>query len=174
VLTVRSFDPAGTQDADEFILSAHKLVKEAIKYLTANGYTRLIVDVTGNGGGFVPLGIDTVRQLFPDKDHFFAVNMRWSPALSTMLTQGKDSNGTYWDYRTFNDEQGRDVKSMQQHLGPTHRDNDWFTPIVRSDAVDSTKAVGISGSDPGARQPFETKNVLLVCSPSPSSPFSSR
>ena len=40
-------------------------VKDAITYLTANHYERLVIDVTGNGGRYVGLGIDTVHQLFP-------------------------------------------------------------------------------------------------------------
>lgn len=163
VLAIRSFD-GGDVDAETFMMSAHTLVKDAITYLTANHYKRLVIDVTGNGGGFVGLGIDTVRQLFPDKDHFFAVNMRWNPAMATMLTKGLDANGTYWDYRTFNDEKGQDIKSVQEFLGPVRRDGDYFTPIMRSDVTESAKSSGLVESYSG-HQPFTSDNIVLVCPP---------
>lgn len=163
VLAIRAFGGS----AEDFVKAAHTLVKDAITYLTANHYKRLVIDVTGNGGGLVDLGIDTVRQLFPDKDHFFATNMRWSPALATILTDGRDANGTtFQDYQRFNNEQGRDIKSVQEYLGPVHRDGDYFTPIMRNDVMDSAKVFGLPGNYSGP-QPFSTENIVLVRLPRP-------
>ena len=162
VLAIRSFKPEEGRDRKEFAMAAHTLVKDAITYLTANHYKRLVIDVTGNGGGLVDLGIDTVRQLFPDKDHFFATNMRWSPALATILTDGRNANGTtFQDYRKFNNEQGQDIKSVQEFLGPVHRDGDYFTPIMRNDVMDSANNIGLPGNYSG-HQPFTTENIVLV------------
>ena len=166
VLAIRAFQSGEGWEHKEFAMAAHNLVKDAITYLTANHYKRLVIDVTGNGGGFVDLGVDTVRQLFPSKDHFFATNMRWSPALATMLTDGRNASGTYWDYRTLNNEQGQDIKSVQEFLGPVHRDGDYFTSITRSDVMDSAKSVGLPGNYSGP-QPFATENIVLVRLPRP-------
>lgn len=164
VLVIRSFMGGDGWDSLQFMKAAHTLVQDALTYLTANHYKRLVIDVTGNGGGLVGLGIDTVRQLFPDKDHFFAVNMRWNPALATMLTEGQDTRGTYWDYRRFNNEKGEDIKSVKEFLGPVRRDGDYFTPIMRSDVTESARSSGLVGSYSG-HQPFTPENIVLVRTP---------
>ena len=89
--------PFSSMGSEEFLMAAPTFVMDGIIFLTVNHYKRLVTDVTGNGAGFNDLGIDTMCQLFPDNDHFFAINMQWSPTLVTMLTDGLDANGTSWD-----------------------------------------------------------------------------
>ena len=64
-------------------------------HIYRNHYKRPVIGFAGNGGEYFGLGIDTMRLLFPDKDYFFAVNMRWNFALAIMLTAGQDTCETY-------------------------------------------------------------------------------
>ncbi|KAK6348064.1 hypothetical protein TWF718_005883 [Orbilia javanica] len=44
------------------------------------GMQRLIVDVRGNGGGYVNMGYDLYKQLFPDSDPYSGTRIRYHPA----------------------------------------------------------------------------------------------
>lgn len=93
VLAIRSFSGGYGCDPFEFMVAAHTLIKGALTYLTANHYKRFVTRVPGTGGEFVGLGIETLRQLFPDEDNF-ALSMRWNPAFAAMLTRGQDTGGS--------------------------------------------------------------------------------
>lgn len=129
--------------------------------------SKVIIDLSGNGGGFVTLGQNLAMQFFPESDHFFGSNMRWNPALQVMLTSDVDPNATYWDIGHYKKMDGSDFKSYQEFLGPVHRDNDYFTVIGVPDTVESIAETGVHmPSSYDGPQPFDTDNIVLV-SPHP-------
>lgn len=170
VLVINSFissdeTPSTTDDdADAiFINKFASLATEAISDLRQKGITKIIIDLSGNGGGFISLGQNLAMQFFPEVDHFFGTNMRWSPALATMLTKGKGLNATYWDLGHYRKMDGSDFSSYEEFLGPVHKDDDYFTVVAVPDIVESNAEDGgeLPGSYSGP-QPFDTDNIVLV------------
>lgn len=164
VLVLSTFTPMGKQNDTGFIPLFSKKFGDALSYLREKNYSKLIIDVSGNGGGYIRLGRDAVRQLFPGESTFFASNMRWSPALATMLLEGTGTNATYWDlgqYRKASDDS--EFKNYAEFLGPIARDGDSFTVIAVDDNAEVEKEdpepLPISYSGP---QPFATENIILV------------
>lgn len=162
VFVANAFAPADDTD-NSFMSNFATLITDSISYLKKNKITKLIIDVSGNGGGFVSLGENFAMQLFPTADHFFGSNMRWNPALAAMLTLGADPNDTYWDLGQYHKMDGSDFSSYEEFLGPVYKDQDYFTLIARPDIVEANVESGgeLPGSYPGP-QPFETHNIVLV------------
>lgn len=164
VLVISAFGPLEDSPEDGFIPSFSANVTGAISYLHERGISKIIIDVSGNGGGFIRSGKDAVHQFFPGET-FFASNMRWNPALHTMLTEGSDTDSTYWDlgqYKKASD--GSDFKNYEEFLGPVERDGDSFTVTAVYDDVEVEKEdsepLPASYSGP---QPFADKDIILVC-----------
>ena len=44
----------------------------------AAGKTKLVIDLSANGGGYIFLGYDLYRQLFPDSDYFLSLQNYFS------------------------------------------------------------------------------------------------
>lgn len=172
VLVINTFTPMNDGSEDGFVHEFSGNITAAIEHLTSRNIKRIVIDVSGNGGGFVRLGRDAVRQFFPGESTYFASNMRWNPALATMMLDGSDTNATYWDlgqYRKASD--NSDFKDWNEFLGPVSRDDDYFTVI----AVDDTVEVEAEDNEPLAPvypgpQPFKDEDIILV---RPSSPIPS-
>lgn len=164
VLVLNTFMPMNNQNDTGFIPLFSKGITSAISYLREKNCTKIIIDVSGNGGGFIRSGRDAVRQFFPGEETFFASNMRWNPALATMLLEGNGTNATYWDlgqYRRASD--NSDFESYGEFLGPIAKDGDLFTVIAVDDDVEVEKEdvepLSTSYSGP---QPFATENIIIV------------
>lgn len=172
VLVVTSFTSAnetasGVNDDDDatttFMNKFVSLATEAISDLRQRGITKIIIDLSGNLGGLVSLGENLAMQLFPEVNHFFGTNMRWNPALATMLTKGEGLNTTYWDLGHYRKMDGSEFSSYEEFLGPVHRDDDYFTVIAIPDIVESNAedSANLPSSYSGP-QPFDTDNIALV------------
>lgn len=164
VLVLNTFMPIGNETDVGFVPLFSKGVARAISYLQEKNCTKIIIDVSGNGGGYIRSGRDAVRQFFPGEETFFATNMRWNPALATMLLEGNGTNATYWDlgqYKRASD--NSDFKSYSEFLGPIARDGDSFTVIAVDDNVEVEKedAEPLPASYSGP-QPFKTDNIIIV------------
>lgn len=161
-----SYSPAAAAGVDEeavFINKFVSLATEAISYLHQRGLTKIIIDLSGNGGGFTTLGENLAMQFFPKANHFFGTNMRWNPALATMLTKGADPNTTYWDLGHYRKLDGTDFASYQEFLGPVPKDDDYFTVIAIPDVVETNAEDGANlPSSYSGPQPFETEDIVLV------------
>lgn len=170
VLVITAFAPAETttasDDVDQDAIFMNKFVSlatEAISDLRQKGITKIIIDLSGNGGGFVSLGENLAMQLFPGVNHFFGTNMRWNPALAAMLTKGEGLDATYWDLGHYRKMDGSDFSSYKEFLGPVQKDDDYFTVIAIPDTVETNAEDGgdLPSSYTGA-QPFDTDNIALV------------
>lgn len=167
VLVLNTFMPMKSQNGTGFVPLFSKGIAGAISYLREKNCTKIIIDVSGNGGGFIRSGRDAVRQFFPGEETFFASNMRWSPALATMLLEGNGTNATYWDlgqYKRASD--NSDFKNYAEFLGPIPKDGDSFTVIAVDDNVEVEKedAEPLPASYSGP-QPFATENIIIVRPP---------
>ncbi|PVH77617.1 hypothetical protein DL98DRAFT_591045 [Cadophora sp. DSE1049] len=81
VLSITSFLMRG-----EFAETAQDAVTEFLKKSKQAGMKKLVIDLQGNGGGTVLLGIDLFKQLFPSDDPFIGSRLRAHSALDTIGT----------------------------------------------------------------------------------------
>lgn len=171
VLEITSFDWYSEEFAVEFLATFSMFLSDAILYLKNLGITKIIIDLSGNKGGVTALGNDAAMQFFPEADHFFGSNMRWNPAIDTMLTKGKDPTDMgYWDIGHYKKIDGSDFASYKEFLGPVFQDGDYFTPIAIADIAEENTEDSLGGLPPSytGHAPFDAENIILVrlCTPS--------
>jgi len=82
----KSYLPAG---GDSCILASHaeyhRFIESFIRRFRAAGKTRLILDLSGNTGGYEGVLADTADQLFPGRFHGFHYRARATPALRWII-----------------------------------------------------------------------------------------
>lgn len=84
VLSVLGFAPSGNFDTGEYIVNFQRVVSDFLAMSKQAGKTKLLIDVTGNGGGLVVAGFELYSQVFPGQELFQANNLRRSPSLVDM------------------------------------------------------------------------------------------
>lgn len=184
VLVMRSF--VGDSD-DEIPFQAVNTY--LIEQAAAMGKTKLIIDVSANGGGTILQGYDVFKQLFPSILPYGASRFRAHEALdllgeqasylSGLVPRSLDLNSTYqdivssfWNYRTDTDNNYQPFTSWAEKYGPEalgpQPDN--FTSLERwnlSDVLTPLNSGGIYVSGYLNRsnittQPFAAENIILV------------
>jgi hypothetical protein len=156
-----------------------------------HGKTKLVVDLSANGGGYILQGYDLFRQLFPDiiqegntrwreSDTFMTISEIYSansanftPLLTappvrmqqfeTVFNSGYDMNITNQPFPTFADK-----------FGPFVHKGDNYTALMRWNLTDpfttSDDIYGVGTDITGYNsrtnftQPFKAENIILVCS----------
>lgn len=97
VLSVSAFSNENMDPELDNLEFRHVLIKFLAKCKT-EGKTKLIVDLQGNGGGYVGLGLELFKRLFPQIDLFMASTTLATPFLGSMLhtnyTVAKDAIGS--------------------------------------------------------------------------------
>jgi hypothetical protein len=183
VLSVPSF--VGDGDAE---ISFQQTGENFIAAAKAAGKTKLIVDVSANGGGTILQGYDLFKQLFPTIDPFAAADrLRAHQAVELIGTVFSTVAGEYprsldesdaivdiesapMDYRTDLDPlTGQHFYSWREKYGPFPAHGDWFTHIFRWDLNDPLTPAQSGGIDihgygnlTGGVQPFEAENIVIV------------
>ncbi|KAI0137092.1 peptidase S41 family protein [Xylariales sp. AK1849] len=76
VLAVSSFSNGGSIGTSEYLTNFQDTVAGFLNQSKAAAKTRLVIDLTANGGGFVIAGYELFSQLFPDVEKFQANNLR--------------------------------------------------------------------------------------------------
>ena len=84
VLSVLAFSPEGDFDILEYVVNFQKLTENFLAMCKQAGKQRLVIDVTGNGGGLVAAGFELYAQLFPGTPQFQANNMRLTESMEQM------------------------------------------------------------------------------------------
>ncbi|KAF2084680.1 hypothetical protein K490DRAFT_48525 [Saccharata proteae CBS 121410] len=156
----------------------------------ADGKTKLIIDVSANGGGTILQGYDLFKQLFPSILPYGGSRYRAHESLEllgeefSMLSAGfprtlseAESNYTYADivsssfnYRTDADADYKPFTSWAEKFGPHTYNGDNFTSTIRwnlSDPLIPLNSGGITITGYGSRsnyttQPFEASNIVIV------------
>jgi hypothetical protein len=183
VLSLLAFE---SEDFVEFQKTAQKFLSDAV----LAGKTKLIVDLSANGGGYILQGYDMFRQLFPnivqdgytrwrESDTFLAISHIFS-TLSTNFTEASASALDIQRYEsTFN--KGYDLNFTNQafltfadKFAPHVYKGDNFTALMRWNLTDPlttsdfTYGVGTNITGYNSRtnftQPFKAENIILVCS----------
>ncbi|KAH7063548.1 hypothetical protein B0J12DRAFT_562125 [Macrophomina phaseolina] len=164
VLSVPSF--VGGSAQEDFQATARQFLAAA----RAAGKTKLIVDVSANGGGTILLGYDLFKQLFPSIDAFAAADRaraiealdilgRKYSDLSEGLPRTVDAAGnqtleeleedvvsSYLNFRTDVKPDGSAFGDWKEKFGPVARKGDNYTELSRwnlSDALTPYNSGGI-------------------------------
>ncbi|KAL1623849.1 hypothetical protein SLS54_004312 [Diplodia seriata] len=185
VLSVPSFVSTSSAELDfqrigtSFILGAK-----------AAGKTKLIVDLSANGGGTILQGYDLFKQLFPSLLPYGGTRFRAHETLDLLgqkfsyLSEGfprdpeivqenytmADIVSSVFNYRTDTDVDYKPFTSWAEKFGPHANEYDNFTSIIRwnmSDPLNILNSGGIEISGYGNRsnftdQPFESTNIVLL------------
>ncbi|KLJ11924.1 hypothetical protein EMPG_12928 [Blastomyces silverae] len=127
VLSASSFEGIGAKGSIEFQNTIEKFLSECKKA----GKKKLIVDVTGNGGGTILLGYDMFKQLVPNGKVDDAFNIRAHEQLDiigtkvqAMLNDGKETPGDrnerdgIYDLDSYVDMDSKKFKSWDDFYGP--------------------------------------------------------
>ncbi|KAH8659352.1 hypothetical protein BGZ60DRAFT_566904 [Tricladium varicosporioides] len=182
VLSVLDFSP---QSPAEFQAVAQKFISGA----KAAGKQKLVVDLSINGGGFLFLGYDLFRQLFPGIQQDGFSRFRENPAFLKMAQVFSDSIPSNFSKASSPDELIQNFEnfynfrfelditnsSFQSYngkfLGPRDK-GDGFTSLIRLDLSDplitsnTTYGIGIDITGYGTRknfvQPFAPENIILL------------
>ena len=161
VLSVPSF--VGLLSAEA---SFQQVAFDFIKQAKADGKTKLIIDVSANGGGTILQGYSLFTNLFPDLVPYGATRFRAHQAFDLMgqvvsevagpaypwnLTNPPgpddvldDFVGVPFDYRADVDEQGNNFNSWAEKYGPHEYNGDSFTSIIRWNLSDPTDVTPFS------------------------------
>lgn len=177
VITIDSFTPLAstpTSSCDSscqfsaFQGAFSRFITLALATFTTSNIHYLLIDLSGNGGGSVPLGQDLARQIFPTSSSiFFGENMRHHPVLRQMLLNGDQEtiNQTYFDIGHFRTPENTDFTSYSDFLGPVFRDADYFTKIAIPDEVEANIEAenNLTMAYPST-DPFPPQNVGIITS----------
>lgn len=165
VLNAASF--VGTNDAE---ISFQNTNREFIQKAKAAGKTKLIVDVSANGGGTILQGYDLFKQLFPTLEAFAAadraraieaedlIGQKFSEVAGqvprvlntpndTLLEIESDIVSSNLNYRTDEKPDGTPFTSRKEKFGPISEHGDNYTNLFRwnlSDVLTPLNSGGIN------------------------------
>ncbi|KAF2005034.1 hypothetical protein P154DRAFT_530723 [Amniculicola lignicola CBS 123094] len=161
VISLPSFHPdsgkeSGVELVEEFQNITGRILNEAVKA----GKKKLVIDLRGNGGGYIFLGYDFFQQLFPKEDPYGATrfransafdqigkafnayidtnNITYEEAINDFKTKdwtSEDNVAKYYhsmyNYRLPLDEDNNNFTSWEDFFGPHEHNNDKFTTPAR-------------------------------------------
>ncbi|KAK8248198.1 peptidase S41 family protein-like protein [Phyllosticta capitalensis] len=151
--------------------------------------TKLIIDVSANGGGTILLGYDLFKQLFPSilpygatrfraHEAFDLIGQKFSwvareyprteDAVSSNLT-GLDVVPSAFNYRTDVDIDYKNFESWPEKFGPHAYHDDNFTSIIRWNMSDTMNyfngGINITGYENRSNftaQPFQATDIVII------------
>ncbi|KAH8883537.1 pyridine nucleotide-disulfide oxidoreductase family protein [Thozetella sp. PMI_491] len=173
----------------ESIPEFQSVVQECIASAVADGKTKLVVDLQANGGGYILLGYDFYRELFPhimedgfsrwpENDGFMAASRIDSDlveGLNPYTSDNADLVGDYewwFNYRYDYNITGQPFLTFEDKFAPHVYQDTKYTNIMRwnlNDNLTTTNTtygmgIPIAGYGPLANltQPFEAENIVLL------------
>ncbi|KAF2397154.1 hypothetical protein EJ06DRAFT_566892 [Trichodelitschia bisporula] len=160
VLTVASFEPS----IDEFQSVTEKFLAEAKKA----GKKKLVIDVSGNGGGYIVLAYELFKQLFPQTEAYAAADRLRASNEVQMIGEVYSATGSDSPFNYKQDLQvdGKHFKNWPEKFGPVQSHGDNFTQLIRWDWTDPNVLSGITMTGYGTRtefkQPFAAEDIVIV------------
>lgn len=173
----------------ESIVEFQAVTANCIAQAKAAGKTKLVVDFSANGGGYILLGYDFFRQLFPQtkedgfsrwkaNDGYVAIGEIFSDAVknidpytsgdSTLVNEYESWFNWKYDYTI----EGKPFKSFEEKFGPYEFQNTEYTALMKWNLNDnltttnSTYGMGIEitgyGSLSNLTQPFDAEDIVIL------------
>ena len=149
-------------DVPSFFKEWSNFIDEGVALLKEKGIKRILIDISGNGGGYLVLGIITVRKFFPESQPYYGFDLRRSPALDLLIQHSAASDESHLSLNMTKDINNKDFSSIEEFLGPVSKYGDYFTKIGRWDVSDAINTQGLSAPTTGD-PPFPVEDIVLVC-----------
>ena len=149
MIALSRFLPGGgsTEEISSFAKDMAQIVNTALAYFKKKGLKKVLVDVSRNPGGSVPVGFAIFQQFFPTASPYHGEDLRYSPALLDLVTgfTDLDIDGDPLTLDSYVETNGSQYSSISSFLGPVSKDGDYFTTLSRS----NVQASLASSSGPG-------------------------
>ncbi|CAG8953320.1 hypothetical protein HYFRA_00003528 [Hymenoscyphus fraxineus] len=181
VLSILSFEPY-------FPAEFQSVIEKFISDARAAGKTKVVIDLSGNGGGIILNGYDAFRQFFPsivqdgfsrfrEHDAFNIMSKQISNftagmSLETASTSQIVASQSVLDYRFDLNQTNQNFLTYDDKFSPHTFQGDEFTSLLRWNLTDpllttSTQwGLGMSISGYGSRQnfeqPFAAEDIVMV------------
>ncbi|KAL7949292.1 hypothetical protein V8C42DRAFT_310490 [Trichoderma barbatum] len=178
VLTVPTFSTAGDGLPDGQIVTFALEAQDFVHKARAAGKSKIIVDVTGNGGGVVDSGFALVSIFFPNMTIFSATRYRSVPATQYVIeTINRVKNPTdsvlsvsgFFIPDLIKPDQKTEFKSVEEFEGPFYASGVPSTAIVaENDFIETDSKTspinifGLGGGLNGTEPPFEPENIIIL------------
>ncbi|KAI9737565.1 MAG: hypothetical protein M1834_009720 [Cirrosporium novae-zelandiae] len=169
VLAVTSFEPGETTES---FTEWQEVTRKFFSRARAAGKTKLLIDLSNNGGGLIDAGYDLFKQLFPTIEPYGASRFRDAPSLnfigSALNTEKYNlTTSTDFSYKSYQNADNAPYTSWADMYGPIEIDGDNFTSLLRYNLsnIVSTQGLDISGYinlthlNP---QPFKKENIYVL------------
>lgn len=182
VLSMLSFEP-------NFPAEFQSVIEKFISDAKAAGKTKVVIDLSGNGGGIILNGYDAFRQFFPtiqqdgfsrfrEHDAFNIMSKQISNftagiSLETASTSQIVASQSVLDYRFDLNQTNQNFLTYDDKFSPRKFRGDDFTSLLRWNLTDpllttSTQwGLGMSITGYGTRQnfkqPFAAEDIIMVC-----------
>lgn len=182
VLSLLSFEP-------NFPSEFQAVIESFISSAKAAGKTRLVIDLSGNGGGIILSGYDAFRQFFPgiiqdgfsrfrEHDAFKIMSEQISSLTADFSADTASSSEVFasqsiLDYRDDLNLTNQNFLTFEDKFAPQNYNGDEFTNILRWNLSDpllttnTTWGLGMTITGYGARQnftqPFAAADIVMVC-----------
>ncbi|KAL0932746.1 peptidase s41 family protein [Colletotrichum truncatum] len=163
VLAVLSFSPwsvaSGSVNGSFEIQEARRTVAEFLKEAKKAGKKKLVIDLQGNGGGYVVAGFQLYNQLFPKAADIWDGNrLRANEALNALGATAADTSPKILDdfIGSFLDEKLKPYETWGDLYGPQFIGEQNVTNLLRFDHAE----LGYPKSKED--QLFDPKNIVVV------------
>jgi Peptidase family S41 len=177
VLQVPTFKLDGESPVP-FARTARDFVERAI----ADGKKKIILDLSGNGGGDINLGLNLFQIFFPSHRIYSATRFRATELINYMgqifsSQQARDLRGSFpldlplVSHRAVTPDQKDSFDSWEDLYGPsnilgTRMSNIYATFNMTTASTEEDPISGYGGIVPGlATQPFSLESIAIVCLP---------
>ncbi|KAJ4404454.1 hypothetical protein N0V85_004874 [Neurospora sp. IMI 360204] len=155
----------------EDFVEARRVIRETSLSCKADGRTRLIVDMSANPGGYVGLGYEVYRNLFPKAEMWTGSRIRAHPAadlLGRLFYDTEVQQKATGGMRQLDPTTGAPYKTWEDLYGPVSvTGNEMETNMLtanESESVDD-KAFYLTGYGPHEvlpEQPFKAENIVVL------------
>jgi hypothetical protein len=150
----------GKSTTAEIFTNWQTFMQEGFAMLKKEGVKKLIIDVSGNGGGYVALGLASIQMFFPSARPFYGFDLRRSPAMDLLLKLSSGSESSHLSLSAIKDINGNDFKSLDAFLGPVHKYGDYFSNMARWDVQDAIDEIGFETTQ--TEEPFSKDDIVLL------------
>jgi hypothetical protein len=181
ILSMLSFEP-------NFPVEFQSTIQTLISNAKAAGKTKIIIDLSSNGGGDLLTGYDAFRQFFPNitQDGFSRLRQHdafkvMSKQISKYAANFSTTSNNAEDYFTYESVlnyrydlnfTNRNFSTYEDKFTPTTFNGDEFTPLIRWNLDDPTtttnpiwglgETVTGYGDRKNFTQPFAAENIIMV------------
>ncbi|KAH7636100.1 hypothetical protein B0T09DRAFT_317777 [Sordaria sp. MPI-SDFR-AT-0083] len=175
VLAAFTFQPAENKlpgySMTEDLTEARRIIHETLSSCKADGRTRLIVDMSANDGGYIDLGYELYRNLFPKAKMWTGSRIRAHPAadlLGSLLYDTAAQEIATAGLLQLDPTTGAPYKTWGDLYGPVSVTGDEMESNMlaanKSGPVDGKEfyVTGFAPNEVLPEQPFKTENIVVL------------